>query len=107
MKTDQSLFLELLPCDPTKRDKTCAATAEKLMNFIQGKLGLQKYQKRMNFTSDDAIACAIHKAMAKVGMPDLENRWSNCCTHDGNNIHKRGKSNKATRMRLGDGKGEL
>ena len=33
----KSIFLEMIKCDPTKPDKSCAATAKKLVDFIDGK----------------------------------------------------------------------
>ena len=102
----ESVFLELLGCDPTKPDKTNLATARKLTDFISGKLQLDMYHDKINFASDHAISNSICKAMEKMDVYDLENKWRCCGTHTGNNVYKREKSNKEKRMLFNDTKGE-
>ena len=62
-----SIFLDLIPCDSTKNDKSCEAVAKMLTKLIH-ELNLDEYYSKFTFTSDNLISESIGKYMEAEGM---------------------------------------
>ena len=80
--------MDLVDCDPIKNEKSNKATAEKLLEFVNGKLNLEKHQSQLTFTCDHAIYQGIEKHLNALGIDDLKNRLIVCGGHDVCNFHK-------------------
>ena len=57
----------LIPCDPTKNDKSCAVVAEMLTKLIND-MNLDKYYSNFTFTSDNLISENIGGHMEAKGI---------------------------------------
>ena len=60
-------------------------TAERIYEFLNGKLGLEKNLQDCNFCSDHALFHSMDKCMLKLGV-DVELKWNVCGSHNACNI---------------------
>ena len=100
------LFVKLLECDPTKPDKTVAATAEKFVSFLRQTLYLDHFPDKINITTDYAIHGRLGEELNNLGMFHLENKISVCGSHDGQNLFKNANKKMNMNIEMGDCQGK-
>ena len=76
----------LTKCDLTKSEKSVAETAKRIVQFLNGKMNMEKHMDINTFTSDHALYRTMNKCMKDEGFIDVELVWNVCAGHNAVNL---------------------
>ena len=97
-----NIFMGLEDCDSLTNEKSNRATAEKLIRFVNGVMNLEKHQSKFQYTADHAIYQGIEKHMTELGVPNVNDRFSVCDTHNVSNLYKNKERDDKKIIKFGD-----